>query len=78
MKVILSRLWFEPAVVIGLLTSAALAYITGFDTTDEVLTSLAPLAASLGIRQLVSPTTKINLPADTGDGLSEWSQKEKG
>lgn len=58
---ILKRVWREPAVFLGLLTSAALAVITiatgdPWDTA-AIVAVIAPLASALGIRQLVTPVT---------------------
>lgn len=58
---ILKRVWREPAVFLGLLTSAALAVITiatgdPWDTA-AIAAVVAPLASALGIRQLVTPAT---------------------
>jgi hypothetical protein len=60
MKVVAARVWREPAVFIGLLTSVALLVIklaTG-DPWDAVTIAgiAAPLVSALGIRELVSPT----------------------
>jgi uncharacterized membrane protein YdbT with pleckstrin-like domain len=54
------RVWHEPAVFIGLVTSAALAIITiatgdPWDTA-AIIAIIAPLASALGIRQYVTPT----------------------
>lgn len=58
---IAKRAWREPAVFLGLLTSAALAVITiatgdPWDTA-AIAAVVAPLASALGIRQLVTPAT---------------------
>jgi hypothetical protein len=59
MKKIANLFWSEPAVVIGALVSAALFVVkwqTGVDFgEDDLLAVLSPFAASLGIRQLVTP-----------------------
>lgn len=59
MKQIAARVWHEPAVCIGLLTSVALAVITiaTGDPWDTVAIAavIAPLASALGIRELVTP-----------------------
>jgi hypothetical protein len=60
MREIAARAWREPAVFIGLLTSVALVVITlatgdPWDT-DAIAAVVAPLAAALGTRQLVTPT----------------------
>ena len=67
MRTIIQRLWFEPAVVLGLVATVAAALITGFDTTADVAASLTPLAAALGIRQVVTPVRKQEVPEDVGD-----------
>jgi hypothetical protein len=59
MSEILKRVWREPAVFLGLVTSAALAAITiatgdPWDTA-AIAAVIAPLASALGIRQLVTP-----------------------
>jgi ascorbate-specific PTS system EIIC-type component UlaA len=59
MKVIAARVWREPAVFIGLLTTVGLVVIT-LATGDKwdaatIAGVIAPLAAALGIRQLVTP-----------------------
>lgn len=61
MNEIARRVWHEPAVFLGLLTAIALAAIK-FATHDPwdtvaVAAVIGPLAAALGIRQLVTPTT---------------------
>jgi len=61
MREIITRAYREPAVAIGLLTSIALAVITvatgdPFDTA-AIAGIAAPLLASLGIRELVTPAT---------------------
>jgi len=60
MSVIGKRIWTEPAVAIGLLTSillAVLALITGTSwDTSTIVGIAAPFLSSLGIRQFVSPT----------------------
>lgn len=59
MKTLVMRVWQEPAVATGLLTSLLLllvALVDGSDwTTSVILGILGPFASSLGIRQLVSP-----------------------
>jgi ascorbate-specific PTS system EIIC-type component UlaA len=62
MKAIAQRVWSEPAVFIGLLTSIGLIVIT-VATGDKWDTAtiagvIAPLASALGIRGYVSPTHK--------------------
>ena len=63
MKEIVTRVWHEPAVFIGLLASVALAVITiatgdPWDTA-AIAGVIAPLASALGIRQLVTPTHDV-------------------
>jgi hypothetical protein len=61
MKVIIQKFLIEPAVAIGAIVTVALFGVdiasVGLDglTTGDVMENLAPLAASLGIRPLVSP-----------------------
>jgi len=58
MKVIAKRIWTEPAVAIGLLTSTVLlilAIITNSFDASSIAGIVAPFLSSLGIRQLVSP-----------------------
>ena len=59
MKPIALTVWREPAACIGLLTSVAILVVTLLtgDPWDSstILAVIAPLASSLGIRQLVSP-----------------------
>lgn len=62
MKAIAKRVWEEPAVAIGLLTSIALVILNLVgDDTDTInwIEVAAPLLAALGIRPLVTPTQKI-------------------
>jgi hypothetical protein len=69
MRVIIQRLWFEPAAVIGVATSIALYFIIGGIHSEADLASvIAPALAGLGIRQTVSPVRKLNIPEDIGDG----------
>ena len=60
MQPIIQRLWKEPAVFIGALTSvvlAILAVVTGADwDADTIVGIVAPMASALGIRPLVTPT----------------------
>lgn len=61
MSEIIQRAWHEPAVLIGLLTSIALTAIT-ITTGDPwdaaaIAAVIAPLAAALGTRPLVTPVT---------------------
>jgi uncharacterized membrane protein len=60
MKQIAVRVWKEPAVFIGLLTTVALVVITvatGGDWDAAVIVAvIAPLVEALGIRQFVKPT----------------------
>jgi hypothetical protein len=57
MKVIINKIWTEPAVAIGLLVSIILAIIAIIDGSDwdvqTILGIAAPFASSLGIRQTV-------------------------
>jgi len=56
------RIWNEPAVFIGLLTSiilALIAWVNGSWNTSDIIGVIAPLVSSLGIRQFVTPTTKL-------------------
>jgi hypothetical protein len=59
MQQIVQRVWKEPAVCIGLVTSIALAIIVivSGDSWDlsAITGVIAPFAASLGIRGVVSP-----------------------
>jgi hypothetical protein len=59
MQVILQRVWREPAVFIGLITSIAIFVIklaTGDPWDTATIGAVpAPLIAALGIRQLVTP-----------------------
>lgn len=59
MREILARVWREPAVFLGLVTSAALAIVTVLTgdpwDTAAIVAVIAPLASALGIRQLVTP-----------------------
>lgn len=62
MKVIAQRIWNEPAVCIGVITSLALLVINLIGENDwnfeAILAIIAPLASALGIRQAVySPAT---------------------
>ena len=62
MKTIVKRIWEEPAVAIGLLTSIALVALNLLgDDTDTInwIEVAAPLLAALGIRPLVTPTQKV-------------------
>jgi len=60
MRVIGRRIWTEPAVAIGLLTSILLtvvALVTGTSWDTSTIAGIAaPFLSSLGIRQFVSPT----------------------
>lgn len=64
MKVIGQKLWNEPAACIGLLVTLALLVLNliGDDewTAQTIIEVLAPLAASLGIRQAVIPMAKLD------------------
>jgi len=59
MKVIAGRIWREPAVAVGLLTSVILVVLALADNADwnasVILGVIAPFTSALGIRQLVSP-----------------------
>jgi len=59
MKVIAERVWAEPAVAIGLLTTIALAVVAVVASepwnASTILGIAAPFFSALGIRQLVSP-----------------------
>lgn len=61
MKVIIQRCWREPAVFIGLVTSLALLALALIDGASldatQIISIVAPFASSLGIRQLVTPTS---------------------
>jgi hypothetical protein len=63
MKVIASKIWNEPAVTIGFLVSVALLVANILADKDwgaeSIIAILAPLAASLGIRGLVMPMSKL-------------------
>jgi hypothetical protein len=68
MKAIAQRVWEEPAVAIGLLTSLALIALNLLgDDTDTVnwIEVAAPLLAALGIRPLVTPTAKTTTDGGT-------------
>ena len=60
MKIIVDRLVNEPAVVIGLALTVALGALNVGDTwtAQTVAEVFAPLIASLGIRQRVSPVSR--------------------
>jgi hypothetical protein len=59
MKVIAQRVWQEPAVGIGLLTSLVLLVVNLLGTSSwdaaTVLSVLGPFASAIGIRSVVSP-----------------------
>jgi hypothetical protein len=61
MKEIVVRVWREPAVFIGLLTSVALLVIklaTGDPWDAATIAGIAaPIVSALGIRELVSPVS---------------------
>jgi hypothetical protein len=63
MKVIINKLWNEPAAFIGLLTTLGLLVLNLIGTPDwslqSIIAILAPLTSALGIRQLVSPDKKV-------------------
>jgi hypothetical protein len=70
MSEIAKRVWREPAVFLGFVTSAALAIIT-IATGDKwdtaaIVAVIAPLASALGIRQLVTPTMGAHDEPKTG------------
>ena len=72
MKVIAQRIWNEPAVCIGVLTTLILLGINLIGDNDwgidNIIAVVAPLASALGIRQAVySPATvdKLTEPAPT-------------
>ena len=60
MRGLAQRIWREPAVAIGFLTTVILAVVAVISGTDldagTVIGLLAPLVSSLGIRQFVTPT----------------------
>jgi hypothetical protein len=64
MKEIGKRIWNEPAVAIGLLTTLALLVINFISndhwSVDHIIAILAPLVSALGIRQAVIPTAKLD------------------
>lgn len=74
MKVIVQRIWREPAVCIGLAASLILLLLEflGDDkfTADSIIAICAPLVSALGIRQTVSPalepptTTETETPSE--------------
>jgi membrane protein implicated in regulation of membrane protease activity len=70
MKPLMQKIWLEPAAFIGFLTSLALAVgalLAGSDWSWEtVVAVIAPLASSLGIRQLVVPMEKATRPDPQG------------
>lgn len=59
MSEIAKRIWREPAVFIGFITSAAMALVIVLsgDPWDvaAIVGVIAPLASALGIRELVTP-----------------------
>ena len=63
MKEIGKRIWYEPAVAIGLLLSVALFVVTLLNDADwdwnTILLVCGPLLSGLGTRALVKPTAKI-------------------
>ena len=69
MKALAQRVWNEPAVAIGLLTSVLLALITwvgGDDwTVETIIAVVAPFLSAIGIRQLVSPVRPAPEPGTT-------------
>lgn len=81
MRLIIERIWNEPAVAIGFAVSAALVIalaatqgIAGV-TTEQLGGALLPLATSLGIRQVVSPAyaPDKSVPPDEGNANAERS-----
>jgi len=63
MKELARRVWLEPAVAIGLLTSLALLVLNlaaGDDGAVAWIEVAAPLLAALGIRPLVTPNLKVD------------------
>lgn len=72
MKELAKRVWEEPAVAIGLLTSILLAVLNLVTDNDwnaeHIIAIAAPLLSALGIRPLVTPTRKV-------EELSEVSMK---
>ena len=63
MKTIVQKIWNEPAVAIGLLVSAALLVVNLLDDKDwgiqSIIAIIAPFAATLGVRGLVMPMSKL-------------------
>jgi len=61
MKEIANRVWREPAVAIGLITTialAVLAVVTGTNWDASVIVGIvAPVVSALGIRTQVTPVT---------------------
>jgi hypothetical protein len=71
MKVIAQRIWNEPAVCIGVLTTLILVGINLIGDNewgiDNIIAVVAPLASALGIRQAVySPATVDELTKPDG------------
>jgi hypothetical protein len=64
MKEIARRVWLEPAVMIGLAVSVALALLAVLGDAEwdaqTIVGIIAPLAGALGIRPLVTPTVKVD------------------
>ena len=59
---IMNRVWYEPAVFIGFLTSLIMVIVTwtsGDWDTPTIIGIIAPLASSLGIREFVTPVAKL-------------------
>jgi outer membrane biosynthesis protein TonB len=75
MKTIAQRVWREPAVCIGLLTSVILLVLQLIGdnkfTADTIIAIVAPFASALGIRQLVTPTAK---PTEGSSAMQETPQ----
>lgn len=61
MRTIAERVWLEPAVAIGFLTTVAVGIVNlvaGSFDVQNIVGTLAPLVSSLGIRQTVTPVRK--------------------
>ena len=72
MSEVASRVWREPAVFVGLLSSVALAVVnvvTGGPWDAAIIVGiLLPLVEALGIRQLVYPAGEIKTRPDEPGG----------
>jgi hypothetical protein len=68
MRVVILRVWKEPAVFVGLLVSLALLVLALVSDTpldaNAVIGIAAPFLSSLGIRQFVTPAAGKIQPAD--------------